>query len=121
MKQTTSNWSLRLNRQQVLPPTHKMIKFRYKRKPASGGENKDTTNVITPPPTTTTASNNKAKVISPSNSNKCTNRKQESGPTTIDYYSAPLSPSQVIVPDEQETFNSCVRAVVVSETSSDDD
>lgn len=91
-----------------------MIKFRYKRKPASGGENKDTTNVITPP------QNNKAKVISPSN-NKCTNRKQESGPTTIDYYSAPLSPSQVIVPDEQETFNSCVRAVVVSETSSDDD
>lgn len=93
-----------------------MIKFRYKRKPASGGENKDTTNVkvsskeINPPSA-------KAKVTSTKSVN---NRKPESAPQQFsdcyNYSAPPLSPDQVIMPDEQETFNSCVRAVVVSET-----
>lgn len=98
-----------------------MIKFRYKRKPAvdGGAHNKDTTNVQTSSAKKESPSTViKAKVIS---TKSATNKIQESvQPTaTNEYYinlARPLSPCQLIIPDEHiETSNSCIRAVVVSE------
>lgn len=93
-----------------------MIKFRYKRKPATGVENKDTTNAnatVVPNKESVSSSPVKAKVIlSPS---RKPIQENVASDCYDDYASPPLSPNQLIIVEEQQkSLNSCIRAVVVS-------
>lgn len=101
-----------------------MIKFRYKRKPT--GENKDTTNVNPSKEAAAAAATTTPSKAKGMTGQKSQNKiKQETNPpqliktTTPNkvYSSAPLSPpnSVTVLDEHEETFNSCVRAVVVSE------
>lgn len=99
-----------------------MIKFRYKRKPAATGVSESKDAKLSPPNKDVIRTATRTKIITDNSASNVKNQEtvHDLQTSNDNYYptttSAPVSsPLSVIIHDEQDSVNSCIRAVVVSE------